>query len=247
MSVEFNRLHPSPATVDVDGLLEDWDPHSPEGADRPRIAINFALTADGVAALADGKSGGIGDEGDLFLFRALRDRVDAVCAGTGTIAVEGYRRLIRDDARRAERVGRGLIADPLAVTISRSGVLPLDTPMLSDPEQRTIAFVPAGGGSDDPPGGVEEVELDQVTVSAAMTHLGGMGVRSVLCEGGPRLVSALAGADLVDDVFITIAPKFSGGGPGMTDGAPLVTPTQLELRHVAERAGSLFVRWSRPD
>ena len=285
MSVNFNLLYPRLTAVDVDALLADWNPHSGVDDDRPRVSINFAVTADGSAALADGKSGGIGDQGDLVVFRGLRDRVDAVLAGTQTIAAEGYRRLVRDDARRAERVGRGLLADPLAATISRSGVLPLDAPMLSDRGQRTVAFVPFGFGEHEAPiagigqvdatgahpgdtdvetgqgagsvyptddghptvtGGVERVELNPVTPAAALAHLAGMGVRSVLCEGGPRLVSALAGADLVDDVFLTIAPKLAGGGPGMTSGAPLNTPTELQLAHVAEREGSLFLRWSRP-
>jgi 5-amino-6-(5-phosphoribosylamino)uracil reductase len=285
VTVNYNLLIPRQAVVDVDALLAEWDPHAGVDDARPRVSVNFAVTADGSAALADGKSGGIGDQGDLAVFRGLRDRVDAVLAGTQTIAAEGYRRLVRDDARRAERVGRGLVADPLAATISRSGVLPLGAPMLSDLGQRTVAFVPLGFGeheaanghsdqaaatesqpsdpadasaygedaaqaADDPSsvvaGGVERVELNPVTPEAALAHLAGMGVRSVLCEGGPRLVSALAGADLVDDVFLTIAPKLAGGGPGMTSGAPLNTPTTLQLTHVAEREGSLFLRWSRP-
>lgn len=245
MSVVFNRLVPAPARVSVDELLAEWQPHAVEGAPRPRLAINFAVTADGVAALADGKSGGIGDEGDLVLFRALRDRVDAVLAGTQTIATEGYRRLVRDEARRAEREQRGLKADPLAVTISRSGILPLDAPMFNDAEQRTVAFVPAGMRSPHPPGGVEEVELKPVTPEAALAHLAGLGVRSILCEGGPKLVSALAGADLIDDIFMTVAPKLAGGGPGMTAGAPLDTPTPLTLAHAAESDGALFIRWTR--
>jgi riboflavin biosynthesis pyrimidine reductase len=210
------------------------------------VAINFAVTADGSSTLSDGKSGGIGDEGDLAMFRALRDRVDAVMAGTTTMAVEGYRRLIRDDERRAERVVRGLIADPLAVTISRSGVLPLAAPIFGDPHQRTIAFVPTGKGSDDPPPGLEEVELAGVTPQAALEHLARLGVRSVLCEGGPNLVSALAAGDLIDDVFLTIAPKFAGGNEsGVTTGPPLASPIEFELAHIAEREGSLFIRWSR--
>ena len=42
------------------------------------------------------------------------------------------------------------------------------------------------------------------------------GVRSLLCEGGPRLHGQLIEADLVDELFVTHAPKLAGGvGPGL--------------------------------
>ena len=245
MSVIYKRLLPNPAEVDAGGLLEGWDPNADTGLGRPRLALNFAVTADGSTTLADGKSGGIGDEGDLFLFRALRDRVDAVMAGTSTIAVEGYRRIIPDEKRRAEREARGLQGDALAVTVSRSGVLPLDAPIFGDEDQKLIAFVPPGGSGFTRPG-LEEEELDPVTPVAVMERLWAKGVRSVLCEGGSKLASSLIAAGLVDDVFLTIAPVLAGGADqGMVSGAPLDMAVDMQLAHVAERDGSLFVRWSR--
>ena len=206
--------------------------------------MNFAVTADGSVTLADGKSGGIGGSADLEMFRALRDRVDAVMAGTATIATEGYRRICPDPERRQQREDRGLTADPLAVTLSRSGVLPLDAPIFNDPAQETVAFVPTGAAGA-ASGGVKYVELAQVTPTSAFSHLAELGVTSVLCEGGPTLLSALAAAGLVDDIFLTVSPLLAGGGQGLTAATPLETPTPLELRHVAEHGGALLIRWSR--
>jgi riboflavin biosynthesis pyrimidine reductase len=248
VAVTFNRLFPTPGAVSVDELLSDWESEirAPSHAARPRLSLNFAVTADGSASLADGKSGGIGGSGDLEVFRALRDRVDAVMAGTATIATEGYRRICPVPGRRQQREQRGLAADPLAVTLSRSGVLPLDAPIFNDPDQSTIAFVPSGiSGSIT--GGVEYVELEPVTPGAALGHLAGIGVASVLCEGGPRLMSALAAEDLIDDVFLTVSPMLAGGGQGLTSGAPLETPTPLALRHIAEHDGAMLIRWARSN
>ena len=244
----FTRLWPGRSEVDADGLLEAWNPREGVGStlSRPRVGVNYAVTADGAVSLEDGKSGGIGDDGDLAVFKALRDRVDAVLAGTSTVAVEGYHRIIRDPERQSQRVARGLAPNPLAVLISRSGVLPLEAPMLGDPEQEVLAFVPRGTAPSTATN-VEQVELDAVTPEAVLEELGRRGVSSVLCEGGPKLVAALVAADVVDDLFVTIAPILAGGGAmGISNGPPLAAATPLVLSHLAERNGSLFVRWTRP-
>ena len=44
-------------------------------------------------------------------------------------------------------------------------------------------------------------------------------MRALLCEGGPRLHGELIEAGLVDELFVTHAPKLSGGvGPGLVAG-----------------------------
>jgi riboflavin biosynthesis pyrimidine reductase len=170
-------------------------------------------------------------------------------AGTATIAAEGYGRLIRDPARRAARTARGLEGDPLAVMITRSGDLPLEAPIFAAPEQRIAAFVPVGCEYRGVAARLELTHLDPVEPEIAFEMLGAGGIRSILCEGGPRVVSGLAAANLIDDVFLTVAPKLAGGGrTGLVDGPPLRVPRQLELAAVAERAGSLFIHWrSRPS
>jgi riboflavin biosynthesis pyrimidine reductase len=71
------------------------------------------------------------------------------------------------------------------------------------------------------------------------------GVRSVLCEGGPTLNSHLLAAGLVDELFLTLHPKLTGGASALTivAGRDLVEPAELRLVSVAEGAGDLFTRW----
>jgi riboflavin biosynthesis pyrimidine reductase len=54
-------------------------------------------------------------------------------------------------------------------------------------------------------------------------------------------------AGLVDDLFLTIAPKLAGGGaPRIVEGElPRVEP--LELTWLLEEDGELFARYSRPE
>jgi riboflavin biosynthesis pyrimidine reductase len=70
-------------------------------------------------------------------------------------------------------------------------------------------------------------------------------VRSLLCEGGPSLFSALLLDDLVDELFLTLAPKLVGGDEvGVTTGRPLDQLADLRLVHALEQDGTLFLRYA---
>lgn len=70
------------------------------------------------------------------------------------------------------------------------------------------------------------------------------GVRAVICEGGPTLFGSLQAAGLVDELFLTIAPKVSGGpAPHILEGT-LPDPTPLKLLWLLEHEGELFARYS---
>ena len=64
--MDFRRLHPEPATVDSADLLGNLRLHERAHDERPWTITNFATTADGRATI-DGRSGPIGDDGDLGL------------------------------------------------------------------------------------------------------------------------------------------------------------------------------------
>lgn len=69
------------------------------------------------------------------------------------------------------------------------------------------------------------------------------GVRALLCEGGPRLHGSLQAAALVDELFLTIAPKLSGGtAPHILEGE-LPEVAELELAWLLEQEGELFARY----
>ena len=246
--MEFRRLLPDPATVDSAELLHDLRLGERARADRPYVIANFAATADGRIALG-GRSGPIGDDGDLEMFRRLRTQADALLVGTGTLRTEEYGRVMRNPALRAHREAIGLAPDPPLVIVSRSGDLPLGIPLFADPASRVIVFTHPEVPDPDVAAQVELVRMDraQLTVTAALRALRAEhGIRSVLSEGGPTLLGAMLHEGLVDELFLTVAPQLAGGGtdPTLTSGAPLPSPAQLELRWALERHGSLYLRYA---
>ncbi len=92
---------------------------------------------------------------------------------------------------------------------------------------------------------VESGTRGKADLPALLRSLHGDGVRALLCEGGPTLHGALQAAGLVDELFLTIAPKLVGGiAPRILEGdLPGVEP--LELAWLLEQDGELFARYRR--
>lgn len=72
------------------------------------------------------------------------------------------------------------------------------------------------------------------------------GIRAVICEGGPTLHGSLQSAGLVDELFLTIAPRITGGdAPRILEGQALPEIAELELAWLLEEDGELFARYRR--
>lgn len=220
---------------------------------RPYLALNMVSTADGRATV-DGRSGPIGDAADRQLFHGLRTAVDAVMAGAGTIRVERYRRLVRDERARAIRRERGLAEEPWACIVSGRLDLPPDLPILGDPQARvaivtsSAASLPVAeqGARIEYVRSAEEGVLDLPGALAELRER--FDIHTIMCEGGPHLNSHLLAAGLVDELFLSLSPKLAGGDPSgealrIVSGPGLDPIVELELVSVFEHESHLFLRY----
>jgi 5-amino-6-(5-phosphoribosylamino)uracil reductase len=244
--MEFRQLLPQPESFELEPRLADLDLGS-SATDRPYTVANFIASADGRATFA-GRSGQLGDDGDKAMFHGLREQVDAVMVGTGTLRVERYGRILNKPERRERRVERGRSPEPLACVITRSGAVPLDAPLFANRDSRIVIYTSSPIDTADCTAQVETVRLDptELTGTTVVRHLlAEFGVHSLLCEGGPSIFAALVGEGLVDELFLTLAPKLTGGGegPNITTGPELHTLCPLEPIWALERAGALYLRY----
>jgi riboflavin-specific deaminase-like protein len=212
--------------------------------ERPYLAVNMVATLDGKATI-EWRTKGLSTELDRQLFHHLRTQADAVMVGAGTARIERYGRMAKSDELRDKREREGLARDPLAVVVSARLDLPADLPLLNEPEQRVLI---ATGSDAMLPDLGDQVDYARVgdDLPLLMARLREEhGVRSVLCEGGPTLNSHLLAAGLVDELFLTLHPKLTGGAAALTivAGRELVEPAELESISVAEGGGDLFTRW----
>jgi 5-amino-6-(5-phosphoribosylamino)uracil reductase len=220
--------------------------HAPD--DRPYTIANFVASVDGRATF-QGRSGQLGDDGDRAMFHGLREQAEAVMAGTRTLATERYGRILGKRERRERRVQHGLTPEPIACVVTRSGTVPLEAPLFSELEAKVVLFSPVHVDVGGCRAQVEVVRVDpgEMTLMTVMRHLRAEhGIRFLLCEGGPTLFGALLQEGLIDELFLTVAPKLVGGGSGPTisSGPELSELQPLQLRWLLERQGSLYVRYA---
>jgi riboflavin-specific deaminase-like protein len=241
----MRRLLPDPGPVTVSEHLEAYRPWEEPHEERPLVAMNFVTTLDGRATI-EGRSGPIGSANDTKMLAGLRTRFDAVMIGAGTMRVERYGRVAAKQETRERRERAGLAPEPLMVLVSGRLDLPWDAPLFSEGGD-VLVFTSSEA---EPPATESSLEIVRhpgaVNLVEAMRHLRReRGVRALLSEGGPHIHEQMQADGLVDDLFLTIAPKLSGGeAPRILEG-PLPDVVDLELAWLLEEDGELFARYRR--
>jgi riboflavin-specific deaminase-like protein len=249
-SVKILRLYPPPAR-EVSAIYEDL--HLPptgnrEGA-RPYVIINAVSSLDGRTVM-EGKASGIGSTTDRRTMRTLRSKSDAVMVGAGTL--------------RAEKLSLGLdptdgVPQPLAIIVTGTGDVTLEEHLIVEGGQEVLILLSDAA----PKRMVERLRTLAPVMRAPADSSGGVdlekallalkaegGIQSLVAEGGPGLNHALISRQLVDELFLTVAPELLGGTADQTltllRGPTLPTrdrPT-LDLVSVHFSGGELFLRYS---
>ncbi|MGZ4700928.1 MAG: dihydrofolate reductase family protein, partial [Ilumatobacteraceae bacterium] len=154
----------------------------------------------------------------------LRGLADVLIVGAATVRIEGY----GPPRKPGQRVGvvsrKGDVDSTSALFTSGAGflILPDDAPPTS------VDSVRAGRG--------------EVDLAAALSQLDADFVQA---EGGALLNGALAAADLIDELNLTLSPMLAGGtGPRVTSGQTHLA-RRMRLVHVLEDDGYLFTRYLR--
>lgn len=224
---------------------------------------------DGAVAVA-GRSGGLGGPGDRRLFHVLRCLADVVMVGAGTFKTEHYGVPKLPPELQQLRRAAGKPPLPTIAVVTQSCSLDWGSELFVAPGPRPIVVAP--GTTDVGALGQAKEVADVLTTGAgsvdlvsAVRALADHGLRHVLCEGGPTLNTSLAAAGLVDEVCLTLSPQLAGCVGGVLLGGwlgsggvwlsrterdghrrfrsqPLAQLVRLEIRHVLEEDGYLFLR-----
>lgn len=227
--------------------------------ERVWVRAIFISSVDGSAQGPDGASASLSNRGDRRVFELQRSLCDVVLVGAGTARVEGYRPVTPSEVDVALRRRLGLADTPPIAVVSRS--LSLDPSLLGPARAETIIVTTEDAPETTTsralePGRMIRSGIGAVDVAAVLVELGRRGLRRVLCEGGPSLLSALVSAGRLDDLCLTTAPTIVGGsgrrilqvadtgsGPGTGTGTGLDSAPRLRLVHLLEEDGSLFARY----
>jgi riboflavin-specific deaminase-like protein len=226
-----------------DPLLPPPDP----SRRRPYVALNMVATLDGRAAV-DGTAVGLGSATDYRLLRRLRGEADAVLHGAGTVRAHRLTPRVDDEALAA-RLARGQAKQPAGVVVSGSGRLsaehPYFTTATADWPRLVYTAQPTARSLEARPG-VEVIVQPgpPLDLELLLEDLGRRGLWRIVCEGGPNLNRPLLAAGLVDELFVTLAPRLDAGLDPLTlVVGERLPPIRLEVRSVFERESELFLRY----
>uniref|UniRef100_UPI0035619042 dihydrofolate reductase family protein n=1 Tax=Nocardioides sp. TaxID=35761 RepID=UPI0035619042 len=220
----------------------------PWPSERRWVRAMMVTTLDGAAAGPDGLSGSISGEADKLVFDAVRRHADAVLIGAGTMRAERYGPMRAKSEDAQARQDQGLAPAPRLAIVSASLDLPWNEPVFAESALRPLILTNPGGD----PALVaaaaqfcDVVPVDLADPSAILEALTDLGLRRIVCEGGPTLLSDLVDAGLVDEADITLSPTMAGTRQS-PETRGFTSVVGFELVQVLTEDGFLMGRYLRP-
>jgi 3,4-dihydroxy 2-butanone 4-phosphate synthase/GTP cyclohydrolase II len=216
---------------------------------RPLITLSYAQSLDGCLTAERGRPTALSGAETRQLTHRLRAAHDAILVGIGTV--------LADNPQLNVRMAPG--PDPQPIVLDSRLRFPLDAILLrgncppwivttpfANPEKRQ-ALQAAGAHVLELPTGAQ----GHVHLPALLDALGNCGLRSVMVEGGARVITAFLESMLVDQVIITISPRYLGGLHVVERGHNRELDSKIPLPRLAQwdslRLGDDLVIWGQPE
>ncbi len=238
----------------------------------PYIIANFVSTLDGVVSLnLAGQAGGGPISGnsshDHLVMGLLRAVADAVIVGAGTLRAvsphhrwtAGYIYPALGDVYQHLRINLGKPGPPLNVIVTAHGKLNLDLPLFQSGEVPVLIVTTLQGQAR-----LHEHSIPPSVQITAMQQAGPLHARTIvqavckvrpcqviLVEGGPQVLGNFLVEQLLDELFLTLAPQIAGRDepsrrPGLVSGQLFAPEHPLwgTLISVKRGGSHLFLRYA---
>jgi 5-amino-6-(5-phosphoribosylamino)uracil reductase len=215
--------------------------------DRPYTIVSCAVSLDGYLDDASPARLLLSGPEDFDEVDALRAQADAILVGAGTVRADNPRLLVRDPARAAARAAAGRPPHPLRVTVTAGGGLDPSASFFAGPGTPLVYTAAAALSAVTDRVGDQAVVIDagpQLSLATVLHDLYAKRmVRTVLAEGGSRILRDLLALNLADELRLAIAPFFVGDAaaprfalPARYPHGPANPMTLLSLRQVGNVA-----------
>lgn len=202
-------------------------------SDRPYVVMNMVSTIDGkiITGNRDEPVMDLGSKTDHAAMRMIESKVDAVMIGRGSLEATP-----------------GLWYDKALTRIVVTGGAPMDTSarFFADAPDRALVLSPIGivSATNYRPGKGGAVDFVK-----ALGELKRTGIRTLLIEGGSELNASMLSLGLVDELFLTMAPKVKLGRetPTYAGGEPLPRELVQKYNLISEKrvGDEVFLRYRR--
>jgi len=179
---------------------------------RPFVILKSAVSLDGKIATRTGDSRWVSGAESRARVHEMRDAVDAVLVGIGTV--------LADDPMLTTRLPGRVGKNPARVIVDPFLKMPRASRMLREKKGGRILVAASLGAPQGRITGLQELGVEvllyggddsRIDMRELMKTLGDTGVTSVLIEGGGEVAAASLAAGIVDKVVYFVAPKIVGG------------------------------------
>ena len=189
---------------------------------KPFVILKTAMSLDGKIATASGESQWITSEASRQRGHQVRDAVDAILVGRGTVA--------RDNPALTTRLQHRNGQDATRIVLDSHGRTPPDARIFNAESEAGVIVAVTPEAPSENVDALEKAGAEVLIVPAShgnkvcfkrlMEILGKREITSVLIEGGSEINGAALAAGIVDKVMCFIAPKLIGGqdAPGPIGG-----------------------------
>jgi diaminohydroxyphosphoribosylaminopyrimidine deaminase/5-amino-6-(5-phosphoribosylamino)uracil reductase len=178
----------------------------------PFVILKVASSLDGKIATKTGDSRGITTQQSILQVHALRDQVDAILVGSGTVKADDPLLTTRLQGKTGKDPVRVIVDSNLSISprakvfnpASRSGVIVATTHRA---RKRKKEQIEKAGGTIITVASKE----GRVNLRSLMRTLGKREITSVLIEGGTQISTSAFNEGIVDKIIFFYAPKILGG------------------------------------
>ena len=190
---------------------------------RPFVILKIASSLDGRIALPSGESKWITGERARLFVQKLREGVDAILTGVGTVLADDPMLNVRIRTRRKRQ--------PLRVIVDSHLSIPLTANVIRTANEQSTLVVTTHKASTDR---IKEIKnhganilyieptgSGWINMDILLDHLGKEGIMSLLVEGGSRVITSFLQEGLTDKIIVIYGPIIIGGD----DSIPMVKGT----------------------
>jgi 5-amino-6-(5-phosphoribosylamino)uracil reductase len=215
-----------------------------------RATLVLAMSIDGKIANVQRDPDKFASQRDFWHLEKLVAAADGVLIGAGTLRAHGTTMRVLTESSIADRLVRGLPAQPTQIICSGTGDIPKYLKFFRQPVPRWLLTNELGAAVWN-----EGIEFQKILVSPGNSidwlwvwqRLIAAGIDRLCILGGAVIATALWQLDLVDELYLTICPLIIGGGsaPTLCDGMGLEQWGRLKLVSCEAIEGEVFLRYCR--
>ena len=205
-----------------------------------KVIINCAMSVDGKIALRTRKQTRISSDEDKRRVHVLRNRADAILVGIETVFADDPKLTVNAKYVRNPR-------NPVRIVLDTNGRTPSKALVL-DRSAKTIIVTNEKCRKVFRNAETIRVGRKEIDLKRLMTLLGRMGVRTLLVEGGSKVIWSFLESRIADEVNIFIGSMVIGGeksptaagGAGAPDEKSIVA---LRLKNVKAFGGGVLLTY----